>query len=66
MQKMKTAEPLVDVSIVGKTVSERMIYKGFLISVAAVTRCWQHDTRDKGGMICIQALPCNRGEPVVA
>jgi len=31
-----------------------------------VNRCWQHDTRDKGGMICTQALQRNRGEPIAA
>ena len=36
---------------------------GFLISAAVVNRGWQHDTRSKGSMTCIQALPCNRGEP---
>jgi hypothetical protein len=36
------------------------------MSAAVVNRCWQHDTRDKGGMICTQALQRNRGEPIVA
>jgi len=36
-----------------------------MISAAVVNRCWQHDTRDKGGMICTQALQCNRGEPMI-
>ena len=71
--EMNTDEPLVEVSLVGNTVSERMSYMGFLISAcsagrsaATVNRSWQHDTRDKGGMTGIQALQCNRGEPTVA
>lgn len=67
MREMNTDEPLVEVLPIaigiGNTVSERMSYMGFLISVAAVNRSWQHDTRNKGGMTRIQALPCNRGEP---
>lgn len=63
MREMNTDEPLVEVPIVGNTVSERMSYMGFLMSVAAVNRRWQHGTRDKGGMTRLQALPCNRGEP---
>jgi hypothetical protein len=54
-----TNEPLVEIPIVGNTVSERMSYMGLLMSVAAVNRCWQHGTRDKGGMTRLQALRCN-------
>lgn len=54
--EMNTDEPLVEVSLVGNTVSERMSYMGFLISAAAVNRSRQHGTRDKGGMTGIQAL----------
>lgn len=39
---------------------------GILISAAAVSRCRQCGTRDKGGITCIQALQCNRGEPAAA
>jgi hypothetical protein len=43
-----------------------MSYMGFPMSATAVNRCWWHDFRGKGGMTCIQALLCNRGEPMVA
>ena len=63
MQKGNTDEPLVEASIVGKTMSERMRYKAVWISTAAVMRCGQYDIRGKGGTSCIQALQYNRGEP---
>lgn len=65
-QEMNTDEPLVEASIVGNTLPEGMSYMGFPMSTAAVNRCWLYGNRSKGGMTCIQALPCNRGEPAVA
>jgi len=43
-----------------------MSSKGILISTAAVNRRWLYGNRSKGGMTCIQALQCNRGEPIAA
>ena len=61
--KRNTDEPLVEASLVGNALSKRTSYKGVLISVAVVIRCWPHGNRGKGGRITTQALTCNRGEP---
>jgi hypothetical protein len=63
MQEMNTDEPLVEASIVGNKLPEGKSYKGIPISTAAVNRSRLCGNRSKGGMTCIQALPCNRGEP---
>jgi hypothetical protein len=65
-QEMNTDEPLVEASIVGNTLPEGMSYMGFPMSTVAVNRSWLCGNRSKGGMTCIQALPCNRGEPMTA
>lgn len=66
MREMNTDEPLVEASIVGNTLPEGRSYMGIPISIAAVNRRWLCGNRSKGGMTRIQALLCNRGDPVAA